>query len=171
MTQAGAPLIVTAQLPRDLHRWATQLRRTHFPAERNFLEAHVTLFHALPPSLEAEARGELARMASANRPVSAAIVGLRSLGRGVAIALRSPAMIALRDELAERFHGMLNMQDRHRPRLHITIQNKVTKAEADALQMRLAPAIQSRDFAFSGLALHAYEGGPWRTLRSWPFRG
>lgn len=173
MTRAGGtvPLIVTAQLPRDLHRWANELRLTHYPPERNFVDAHVTLFHALPPSLEAEARQELARAAGANRPVRAEITGLLSLDRGTAIALHSPAMLALRDDLAERFHGMLSAQDSHRPRLHITIQNKAPAAEARALQNRLAPGIERRRFAFAGLALHAYEGGPWRSLGSWPFRG
>ena len=47
----AAPLILTAELPPDLHRWATELRRAHFPPERNLLEAHVTLFHALPAQL------------------------------------------------------------------------------------------------------------------------
>src|SRR5690606_10564767 len=80
--RAATPLIVTAALPRDLHRWATALRREHYPPERNVLEAHVTLFHGLPPSLEAEARRGLARMGSANRPVPARLTGLRALGDG-----------------------------------------------------------------------------------------
>ena len=78
--RAATPLIVTAALPRDLHRWATSLRREHYPPERNVLEAHVTLFHSLPPSLEAEARRELARMGAANRPVPVRLAGLRALG-------------------------------------------------------------------------------------------
>mgnify|MGYP004351873915 CR=1 FL=1 len=48
---SDSPLILTAQLPADLHRWATALRTEHFPPERNYLEAHVTLFHALPEML------------------------------------------------------------------------------------------------------------------------
>jgi hypothetical protein len=39
----GAPLIVTAELPPDLQAWATSLRQRHFPPERNYLAAHVTL--------------------------------------------------------------------------------------------------------------------------------
>ena len=51
----AAPLSVTAQLPRDLHARYTALRTEHFPPERNYLDAHVTLFHALPAMCEAEA--------------------------------------------------------------------------------------------------------------------
>ena len=50
---AGA-LIVTAELgPADL-AWLDRLRRTYYPAERNQLPAHLTMFHALPPSAEGE---------------------------------------------------------------------------------------------------------------------
>ena len=51
---AGRPLIVTAELPDDVLAWADGLRRAHFPPERNWLVAHVTLFHALPPSVHDE---------------------------------------------------------------------------------------------------------------------
>ena len=165
-----APFILTAELPPDLHRWATRLRETHFPPERNFLEAHVTLFHALPPQLEDELTGLLARLASGTAPVPSRLVGLQSLGGGTALKLASPAMLDLRDEIAGHFHGMLTAQDQHRPRLHVTIQNKVSAAEAKALQAELAGTIASRDFAFRGLALFRYRGGPWEAVRRFAFR-
>ena len=165
------PLIVTAELPEDLQAWATSLRTAHFPPERNYLSAHVTLFHALPPSSEAEVRGELARICAACPPPPARIEGLMNLGRGTAIRLSSGTMLEIRDELAGRFHGMLTPQDQHRPRLHVTIQNKVEPKAAKALQEALANAVQPRDFVFRGLALHAYRGGPWDFLKSWSFRG
>ena len=48
MSEGDSPLILTAQLPDDMHARYTALRDAHFPPERNYLEAHVTLFHALP---------------------------------------------------------------------------------------------------------------------------
>ena len=166
-----APLILTAELPRDLQGWANGLRRAHFPPDRNHLEAHVTLFHALPPSVEGELRGCCASLAAEHAPVPARLVGLMKLGKGTALELASPAMLALRDALAERFHGLLTPQDEHRPRLHVTIQNKVSIEAARALQGELAPQLRARDFAFAGLALHAYRGGPWEFLKRWSFRG
>lgn len=171
MSGALAPLIVTAELPQDLYSWATQLRSDHFPPERNYLKAHVTLFHALPPSAEGEVRDALARMARTHAPVPARVEGVMKLGKGTALQLSSPAMIALWEDLADRFHGMLTPQDEHRPRLHITVQNKVTIEEAKALQADLAPRVVPRDFAFRGLELHAYKGGPWEFLHRWRFRG
>ena len=167
----AAPLILTAVLPPDIHRWATDLRTRHFPPERNFLAAHVTLFRALPPSAEAEVDAALKALAAQSAPVPGRIEGVMSLGRGTAIRLDSPAMIALRDRLAERFRGLLTVQDSHRPRLHITIQNKVAPAEARALHMDLAPYVAPRDFAFPGLGLFRYRGGPWEHARDYRFRG
>jgi len=168
---AGGPLIVTALLPPDLQTRMDALRREHYPAERNYLPAHVTLFHALPPSCEAELRQVLGRIVAANPPPPARLEGVMSLGRGTAMRLASPALLAIRDELADRFETLLSPQDRHRPRLHVTIQNKVTPRAAAALQAQLSPQLQPLDFRFAGLALNAYRGGPWHLLKTWSFRG
>lgn len=158
-------------MPADSQHWADGLRRAHFPPERNHLAAHVTLFHALPPSAEPEARSLLARLAADNGPVRAELSAVMSLGRGTALRIDSPAMVDLRQQIAERFHGMLTAQDQGRPRLHVTVQNKVTLAEAIALQQDLAATFEPRPFAFAGLALHAYRGGPWEGLGRWSFHG
>ncbi|MXO96025.1 2'-5' RNA ligase family protein [Erythrobacter aquimaris] len=171
MSGSDAPLILTAELPEDLHARFTDLRTEHFPPERNYLEAHVTLFHALPAQCEDEVRRYLARLVGETAPVEGRVEGLMSLGGGTAIKLVSPAMLDLRDRIADHFHGMLTNQDQHRPRLHVTIQNKVTSKEAKALQAQLSGVIQPRDFAFRGLTLYAYRGGPWEFLRRFAFRG
>ncbi|WP_337191229.1 2'-5' RNA ligase family protein [Parapontixanthobacter aurantiacus] len=168
---APAPLILTARLPEDMHAWTTRLRDEHFPPERNHLEAHVTLFHALPPSCEAELSDFIAKLVRDNAPAPARLEGVMSLGGGTALRLSSPAMLTLRDAIADHFHGSLTPQDEHRPRLHVTVQNKVSAKEAKALQALLAPQIEARDFAFKGFALHRYRGGPWEFAKDWSFRG
>lgn len=165
-----APLILTAELPPELHRWATALRQRHFPPERNFLEAHVTLFHALPPHVEAELCALLARLASTTAPLPARLEGVMNLGRGTALRLASAPLLELRAGVAEHFRGMLTAQDTHPPRLHVTIQNKVSPDQARALQAELAGAIAPRAFAVPGLALHRYRGGPWERVRRFAFR-
>ena len=171
MSEGDAPLILTAELPPELHRRYTDLRTEHFPPERNYLEAHVTLFHAIPAQCEAEICRYLARLAGEISPVEARVEGLMSLGGGTAIKLASPDLLSLRDEIAEHFRGMLTQQDQHRPRLHVTIQNKVTSKEAKALQAQLAGTIEQRPIRFPGLALYAYRGGPWEFKRRFAFRG
>ena len=165
------PLILTAQLPRDMHSWATSLRSQHFPPERNYLEAHVTLFHALPAQCHDEIADLCKELAGTCAPVAARLIGLMSLGGGTALKLESEGILRLRARIADRFHGMLTLQDQHAPRLHVTIQNKVTSAQAKSLQAELAPLIEPRDFQFRGLDLFRYMGGPWQVCGSFPFRG
>jgi len=166
---AGA-LIVTAELaPADL-AWLDALRRHHYPAERNQLPAHLTMFHALPPSLEREARHRLAQ-AAATRPPQASIAGLMDLGGGVAFRVVSDDLDRIREELSEGFHGMLGAQDRGGWRPHVTIMNKAPNREARRLLTALEAGFKPRPLGIRGLALHRYLGGPWETLHSWPFRG
>lgn len=167
----GAPLILTAVLPKDLHAWATALRTRYFPQERNYLEAHVTLFHALPTNCEATLLSVLKQFAAEFAPVEAQLLGLMSLGRGTALKLDSPGVMRLRDAIADHLHGLLTAQDQHRPRLHVTIQNKVSPADAKALQAELEGTIRPRRFAFRALGLHRYVGGPWHHVRDFAFRG
>ncbi|QUL39084.1 2'-5' RNA ligase family protein [Erythrobacter sp. JK5] len=165
------PFIVTAKLPPDIQGWAEGLRRAHFPPERNHLHAHVTMFHAFAPSLLDELRDFLPQVAREYAPPAARISGLMDLGKGTAIALEAPGLLALRAMIAEHFHGALTDQDLYEPRPHITIQNKVSKEEARALQAELAPQIEPRDFAFPALELHRYLGGPWEWVKTCAFRG
>ncbi len=167
----AAPFIVTAELPGDVFAWSDALRREHFPPERNKLAAHVTLFHAFAPSLRAELLGFLGGMAAEFAPPAASIEGIMNLGSGTAIALSSPGMLDIRAAIAEHFHGALTAQDQHPPRLHITIQNKVTAREAAALQRSLAPTIPAWRFAFPALAVHLYRQTHWEPQAKWSFRG
>jgi hypothetical protein len=167
---SAAPLVVTAELPPEIQALADRLRREHYPPERNQLPAHVTLFHALPPWCEDELRDALGALARAYVRPRARLEGVMPLGSGTALRLTSPGILEVRAKLAERFHGLLTAQDNHPPRLHVTIQNKVSPREAKALQAALAATLEPRDFAFAGLAMHAYRGGPWELLKRSPFR-
>jgi len=169
-TPTHAPFIVTAELPGEVFAWANALRTAHFPPERNHLAAHVTLFHSFAPSLREELPRELARLAAEFAPPEAQIDGLMDLGGGTAISLRSEAMLAIRAELAERFYSMLTAQDRGGKRLHITVQNKVERKLARALQAELAPLLMHRSFNFTGLGMHRYLGPHWEQVGVWKFR-
>ena len=44
-----SPLILTLQLDAQAFAFFNFLRQKHFPAKINYLDAHLTLFHHLPP--------------------------------------------------------------------------------------------------------------------------
>jgi len=166
----GAPLLVTAELPEDVLSWADALRRAHYPPDRNRLPAHVTLFHALPPSVEEELLEVLRGLAKAPPP-PACVTGLMKLGGGTALAIDSPQTTALHGAIAERMHGLLTRQDAQPLRLHVTIQNKVTAQAARALQDELGPRLRPLSFRFRAFGLYAWEDGLWRLIREITFRG
>jgi 2'-5' RNA ligase len=166
---AGA-LIITAEIsPRD-HAWLDQLRRAHYPVERNRLPAHLTMFHALPPSAEQEVRSTLSRVAP-EPPPRATIEGLMDFGGGVAFRVVSIDLDRIRTELAESLHGLLSAQDAGGWRPHVTIQNKVPPREARKLIDQLQRTFRPQPLAISSLGLHRYLGGPWEKLAIYSFRG
>ncbi|MGN6059201.1 MAG: 2'-5' RNA ligase family protein [Sphingomicrobium sp.] len=166
---AGA-LIVTAELGAEDQAWLDRLRRAHYPPERNRLLAHLTMFHALPPSAEGELRSRLSRLA-AGRPPSARIEGLMDLGGGVAFRVVSPDLEGIRDELSYDLRGLLGAQDVGGWRPHVTIQNKAPPKAARALITELERDFRPRPLAIGGLGLHRYLDGPWERLATYAFRG
>jgi 2'-5' RNA ligase len=166
---AGA-LIVTAEIAQKDFSWLEHLRRSHYPADRNQVPVHLTLFHALPPSSESEVRARLASIAK-ERPPRATIEGLMDLGGGAAYRIVSPDLDRIRADLAEGLHGLLGAQDSGGWRPHVTIQNKVPPKIARALMASLERDFAPRSLAIAGLGLHRYLGGPWERLAVYPFRG
>lgn len=166
---AGA-LIVTAELGPEDFAWLDRLRRKHFPPERNQISAHLTIFHALPPSSETEVRTELTRLARGPAP-KARIDGLMDLGGGVAFRVVSGELDHLRRDLGDCFRGLLTAQDAGGWRPHITVQNKVQNSISRALLAHLQQEFRPRSLLISGLGLHRYLGGPWETVATFSFRG
>lgn len=163
------PLIVTAAMGDRDFAWADSLRRAHFPAGRNQVPAHISLFHHLPPSLEAELAHRL-RALCAQKPPAAILSGVINLGGGVAYRVESPGLMAIRADLAHAFHGLLTPQDAATPRLHITVQNKVPPEAARMLCDGLTSAFRPRMLSIVGLAVWRYLGGPWEPVRLVRFR-
>ena len=152
------------------HTWLTALRTEHYPAERNRLDAHLTLFHHLPPSVAPELRSRLAQAARTRVP-EARITGIMDLGRGTALRVSSPVLEDIREMLADAFHSLLTPQDCAPWRPHVTIQNKVEPMAAHTLQRSLSAGFKPRSLAISGLAAYYYRDGPWEVASRHPFRG
>ena len=163
------PLIVTLLLEREAQERFDRLRAAHFPAGRNHLAAHVTLFHALPGEQVDAVSADLAD--AVRRPAfDVAVTGLRLLGRGVAYTLEAPELTALRAGLAAAWEPWLTPQDRQRHAPHVTVQNKVDPTVARVLYERLAAGFEPYRVRARGLGLWRYLGGPWAPIGEHPFR-
>jgi 2'-5' RNA ligase len=166
------PLVVTLALADEDQRRLDDLRRAHFPPERNHLGAHVTLFHALPGERAAAVAALLA--GAARRPAFAVeVTGVRLLGRGVALALRSDDLAHLHARLqraaVDAFGDAVTAQDRQRLSPHVTVQNKVAPERARALHAELSAGFTPGRVRATGLALWRYAGGPWEPLSTTAF--
>jgi hypothetical protein len=167
---AQHPIVVTALFGAGDDGWLQQMRREHYPAERNKVPAHLTLFRQLPPSAEGELSRRLAFHAAGAAP-RATLVGVIDLGKGTALRVESEELEDMRYQLAEALHGLLTPQDQAPWRGHVTIQNKVEPREARRLQQRLRATFTPRPLAVRALATWRYLGGPWEKIRDYPFRG
>lgn len=162
-------LILTLQLDPESFGVFDQLRQQHFPPERNFLPAHITLFHALPRDEEDSIRQTLQRLCAATSVLPLTFPNLRFLGQGVAVEIDCPPLVHLHRQLQEGWQAWLTRQDQQRYRPHITIQNKVTGAGARALYDDLNRNWRSFHGQGEGLLLWYYQGGPWGLAGEFPF--
>ena len=163
------PIIVTALFAPGDDGWIQQLRQQHYPAERNQVPAHLTLFHHLPPSVGPELSARLAS-ATAAPPPRAEIAGIMDLGAGTALRVESDDLEVIREIIADGFHGMLTPQDMAPWHPHITIQNKVEPRRARRLQQELQASFEPRPLAIRALASWRYLGGPWEPIKTHAFR-
>ena len=164
-----APLILTLALDPESQAFFNALRKAHFPPERNYLDAHVTLFHALPGAHLSEIADALAAVTSATSTLTLEVTVLRFLGRGVAYSLNSEKLNQLHSSLQDRWFNWLTPQDQQKRAPHITVQNKVPPEEARKLKECLEADFSAFQITGKGLLLWAYLDGPWRLLASFPF--
>lgn len=165
------PLIVTLQLDAPSTDYFNRLRAQHFPAALNHIGAHVTLFHKLPGEEERAVLEALAREARWRGPFAVRVPGLMRLGRGAAFRIDSEALLTVRASLAAAFEPWLSGQDREKFRPHVTVQNKVSPAQAEALYEHLSRGFIPFDAVAEGLQLWRYEGGPWSPVAAVAFQG
>lgn len=170
---APAPLILTLALDAASQTFFDELRRRHFPPARNFLRAHLTLFHALPGGAQPEITGFLRSIGAGQSPLTLEIAGVQFMGQGVMYKLESPALRRLHQTLQTawqtEFGFSLSGQDRQPLHPHITVQNKVSTAAARALHEKLSADFQPFQAMGTGLRLWEYQGGPWKELRNFEF--
>ncbi|PJJ59878.1 2'-5' RNA ligase family protein [Hymenobacter chitinivorans] len=165
----AAPLILTLALDEAAASFFNALRRRHFPPERNYLDAHLTLFHHLPGPEQAAITGLLSEYARGLAPLPLQVSGLQFLGQGVAYRVGNEAVEALHRDLQQAWWPWLTPQDQQKRRPHVTIQNKVRPEVARALYQQLTETFEPFAATGTGLQLWAYRNGPWEALQYFPF--
>jgi 2'-5' RNA ligase len=165
---SAAPLIVTLILDEDSSSFFNALRKAHFPPERNYLQAHLTLFHHLPEGEPFIIR-TLEHTAAQHKPFPLAVTSTAFIGNGVAYKLESAKLQQLHASLQSAWKEWLIPQDRQRLWPHVTVQNKVPAANARVLYEELTNTFTPFMAYATGFSVWLYCGGPWKALATYPF--
>ncbi|MEO9139205.1 MAG: 2'-5' RNA ligase family protein [Jatrophihabitans sp.] len=161
------PLVITLAVD-DVAQQHFDAERTRlFPVGRTQVGAHVTLFHAVPGELEAQVRNDLVQACGPRFPVG--VAGVLPLGRGAAYALASPELARRHRALQRQWWPYLTAQDQQGFRPHVTVQNKVSPAEARATLALLRRAFRPYEISATGFVLWRYDDGPWTELARFEF--
>ncbi|AYD05169.1 2'-5' RNA ligase family protein [Neorhizobium sp. NCHU2750] len=163
------PLILTARIAKEDIEPFDRLRKAHFPPDRNFLGAHLTMFHRLPGEFRERIGETLTAVAAQAGMFEAEVSGLRHLGAGVAYVITAPALHHVPAALKAEFVAWLGSQDMQKWQPHITVQNKVARMKADALHRDLSDGFRPRTIRIIGLDLWDYLDGPWQHADFAPF--
>lgn len=136
------PLILCLKLDKATQSFLTDLRTKHFPSNRNYLAAHVTLFHAIPAHRYAELDGHLQQLCNDQAGWEVFVGEPSRMGqRGVMVTVRDRPHGTI-----ERIHqdlqywlkstakdkekdGLTEQDSRRLGKAHVTILNKAEKAE------------------------------------------
>ena len=161
------PLVATLIMSPSAQSYFNELRKQHFPVGRNYLDAHLTLFHALPDTPRIlEDLGNFVKEQQLFDVIAQTIV---SLGNGTAIKIVSPELPLLYQKLQNNWFDILTNQDRQKRNFHITIQNNVEPQAAKKWQADLMQDFKPFHFTIHGIKLWRYLGGPWEYLTRFDF--
>jgi 2'-5' RNA ligase len=95
------------------------------------------------------------------QPIALQFVRPFLIGRGVAIAVARGELTTLHGWMIETLGQGLTRQDRSPFRPHVTIQNKVTREDAQATLARVASNFEPWSGRGTGLDVWRYRGAKW----------
>lgn len=164
------PIILTLEINQEAAIYFTDLRKKYFPAERNFLDAHLTLFHNLPGN-ENQILEDLEIVCNFQKPITLQVSQVVNTGAGTAFKIESSELKQLHKNLQQKWQAWIIPQDKQTLWPHITIQNKVDHQLALQLKQELEINFEPFEIQGSGLSLWEYLGGPWNFLQTLKFNG
>ena len=165
------PIIVTAGMAPEATRRLDDLRRRYFPAGRTVIGAHLTLFHAIPWSAHGALCESIRGLCDETPPFLVALPRVYSLGRGAAVRVESPQLVALRERIAAPLRESLTAQDAQPFRPHITITNKLAANEAKAVFELLQAEWTPAETTIESLVVWRYMGPHWQLDLQVPLTG
>ena len=166
----NTPLILTVLLDDDAQTFFNQKRKQYFPPERNFLSAHLTLFHHLPDD-ETTIIETIKTLCGQQKPMTLEVTAPVNIGKGVAYKMESKALVNLHKILRKKWQLFLTPQDRQGLWPHVTVQNKVSVGEAYNCLQNLYKEFAPFTVYANGLILWRYLNGPWQWYRQFLFGG
>ena len=164
------PLILTLTIDADSQLFFNHLRRQHFPPERNYLDAHLTLFHHLPAQVN-QILEDIDLEAKLHHYMHLNVTEIKCIGNGVAYKIECAELLQLHKRMQMQWHEWLTPQDKQKLWPHITIQNKVEPAKSLQLQAELQQDFEPFSVCGVGLSLFEYKGGPWEFVKTIDFTG
>lgn len=176
--------ILTLSTTPSLSDPLTKLRQKYFPPAINYLEAHLTLFHALPHEQIDIIITDISKLASETAPMRIATGEPKRLKRGVWISVAETQgandIRTLRDRLRESWHEFLSLQDRQpgwhagKPAWtpHWTVMNKMDDPAVKQAFKEITSNLQGAVGNGLGLTMWEYlENGRWDLKQKFPFMG
>ncbi|MBA2760619.1 MAG: 2'-5' RNA ligase family protein [Segetibacter sp.] len=162
------PLILTLSIEKEASLFFNTLRQKHFPPSRNFIDAHLTLFHALPN--EDSIVDVVNDACKLQNPFELSVEKPVSIGKGVAYKIESNELVQLHKKLQNKWLEFLTLQDRQKLWPHITVQNKVPVPNAQELLNELKEGFTPFAALAIGLQLWEYLNGPWTLVEDFIFK-
>ena len=162
-------LISTLLIDTETQGFFNNLRKQYFPAERNYLDAHLTLFHNLPGSEQAIIES-IDTVCNNYNVFDMQVSKIVSIGNGVAYKIESPELKQLHKYLQQQFTQWLIPQDKQTLWPHITIQNKTDALIANQLINELNSGFIPFKVNALGFSLWEYKGGPWEFISEFRFK-
>ncbi|KAK8869720.1 hypothetical protein IAR55_000288 [Kwoniella newhampshirensis] len=189
-----SPLILTLRLDKATHKLLTDLRSRYFPPRRNFLTAHVTLFHAIPVHRFDELEQKLDAICKERKGWDVFIGEPEKMGnRGVYLrlrerpsntteTLRAHLLSDLKRGIKEDRDKLTNQDLQTMKRPHVTVLNKasgddeveqcLTEVKEVFERMKKDGQKEGQHIGrATGFELWEYLGGPWKHVKAYSFQG
>lgn len=163
------PFIVCLKMDRLSFERLSAWRKLYFPPERNFLDAHLTLYHRLPFPAHEIIRDALRNLTMRRESFVLTFEQIVHHQLFLGIKLATPEVVQLKKELDRDLTLWLAPQDRQTIVPHVTVSNNGQLEAVDRAKEELEKTFVPWQGRAEGLQLFRYRRGPWEWLEDFSF--